>query len=187
MNEKMKRTLNETLDQGETVLWESGVQPFRLFDGREGKQTLLRWLICVVLVGGLIAAYAVRNGEGIMTYLVLLAVPAVVICSSVLSYRQTLGQRYFITDRRAMTIRPDGGVFSMNRETAGEIRIYKLDCGGVALALGSMLLAEGDRQLRWRANHPLESSTYVINGLVFYRPERAEEAVRLLRRGSGEV
>lgn len=180
MNEKMKNALNETLESGEKVVWESAVQPFGLFDGKEGRSVLLTWVICAVAICGLMAAYATRNGKGFAIYLVSLAALAIIVLTPILSYRQTVGQRYYITSRRALTIRPDGSTFKMDLENVGESRLYKVDCGGAALALGSMLLAEKDKQLRWRANHPLESSDYVLRGMVFYRPERAEDALRLL-------
>jgi len=44
--------------------------------------------------------------------------------------------------------------------------------GGVALAVGGELAPEGDKQLRWRAAHPIEASDYAVHGMVFYRPER---------------
>ena len=184
MNEKMKTALNETLYPDEKILWESTVQPFGLLQGGEGRRLLLSWIICFAVVGGLAAAYAARGGSGIGLYFVALAALAIVVATPVISYRQTLGQRYYITNQRALMLREDGSVFVMPRDELGEVRLYKEDCGGTALALGSMLLAEKDKQLRWRANHPLEDSTYALRGLVFYRPERAEEALRLL---SGEA
>lgn len=180
MNEKMKKTLNETLEPDEKILWESGVQRYGMLEGGEGRQLLLRWIICFVAIGGLAAGYANRGGNGIGLYLVALAALAIIVATPILSYRQTVGQHYCITDRRAVTIRPDGTVYSLDREDLGETRLYKVDCGGEALALGSLLLSEKDKQLRWRANHPLEDSGYVLRGLVFYRPEQAEKAMRLL-------
>ena len=183
MNEKMKKALHETLAPDEKILWESDVQPYGILEGGEGRQLLFRWLICFAGIGGLAAAYANRGGNGLGLYFVALAALVIIVATPILSYRQTVGQHYCVTDRRAMTIRPDGSVYSMDRENLGETRLYKVDCGGEALALVSMLLAEKDRQLRWRANHPLEDSTYVLRGLVFYRPKQAEKAMRLL---SGE-
>ena len=179
----MENALRETLEQGERIVWESGVRPFRLFDGKEGKALLLRWLICTAIAAALLAGYASTGGRGVSIYLVALAALALIVCLPILSYRQTLGQRYYVTDRRAVTLRPDGTAYSMSRAHMGEVRLYKLDCGGEALALGSLLLAERDKQLRWRANHPLENSNYVIEGLVFYRPENAEAALRILNDG----
>jgi hypothetical protein len=180
MTDKMKTALREALLDGERILWESGVQRFGIFDGREGRGILIRWLICVTALTAMAAAYAVHSGKGIIFYLVIAFALAIIIASPILSYRQTAGQRYYITNRRALTLRPDGAVFAMQRANVGEARLYRLDCGGVALSLGSMLLAEKDRQLRWRANHPMEASDYAITGMVFYRPENAEAALRLL-------
>ncbi len=180
MNDKMQKTLRETLLDGERILWESGVQRFGLFDGREGRSVLIRWLICVTALVAMAAAYAANDGKSGVFYLVIVCALAIIVASPILGYRQTVGQRYYITNRRALTLRPDGTVFAMQRANIGESRLYRLDCGGVALALGSMLLPETDRQLRWRANHPLEASDYTVNGMVFYRLENAETALRML-------
>ena len=98
--------------------------------------------------------------------------------------QEALRQYYVLTDRRAMTVRPDGDVSAMELEHMGECRLYP-EGDAVSLALGSGLLEERDKQLRWRANHPMTGSDSRgadrVQGLVFYHVERSEEAMRLLR------
>ena len=71
--------------------------------------------------------------------------------------QEALRQYYVLTDRRAMTVRPDGDVSAMELEHMGECRLYP-EGDAVSLALGSGLLEERDKQLRWRANHPMTGS-----------------------------
>ena len=182
MTEKMKKGLQENLSSDEKILWESGTQAFALFSGKEGRMVLLRWVICAVGAAALAAAYATHGASRSGAfYIVLLLALAVIIGAPILTHRQLLAQRYYVTDRRAVILRPDGSIRAMERAAVDDCRLYSLDCGGVALAVGGELAPEGDKQLRWRAAHPIEASDYAVHGMVFYRPERADDALRILR------
>ncbi len=185
MSEKMKQALQAALQPGESVVWEGKTQPFRIFDGKEGRGVLLRWRIALSMAVWRAAAYATHNGKGTVFYAVLALILIIVIGTSVLSYRQTVGQYCLLTNRRALIIRPNGNVFAMLRSDIGTAQLYPLDYGGAAIALGSALLPERDKQLRWRANHPLESSDYTLHGMVFYHVENADAAMRLLDAAKG--
>ena len=184
MNEKMERALHATLRPGESILWQSGTQPFRITDGKEGRRTLLCWLAetaCIVAIAAFFAANDAATARFLALMLLLLAL---VLFSPLLSYRQLLEQHYVITQERALLLRGDGSVYAMERGDIGTFRIYPMEFGGASLALGDELLEEKDRQLRWRANHPKESADQngvnTVRGMVFYHVERAEEALRLL-------
>ena len=185
MNEKMKKALQGMLRPDETVLWESGTRPFRILDGREGRQTLLQWIFGTACVGALLAVYVAHGGKGLGFFAVLLVLLGIFVLAPLLQYRQTSGQRYFITNDRALVIQRGGSAYTMELADMDACRLYPLDFGGEAIALGSVLLEEQDRQLRWRASHPKENaeaqSTNEARGLVFYNVERAEAAMRLLR------
>ena len=180
MNEKMKNALRSTLESDENILWESGVTPFRLFDGKEGHSTLILWVVMIALAAGAIVSKVSSGEKGVGFYIIVAVILAAVILSPILACRQTNGQRYFITDRRVLSIRPDGTVSAMDRKNIDAVRLYKVDCGGAALAMGSGLLQERDKQLRWRANHPMVDGSFNVQGLVFYRAQGAEEAMRIL-------
>ena len=180
MNEKMKSALKNTLESDERVLWESGVTPYRLFDGKEGRGTLILWVVVIALAAGAIVSKVSSGEKGIGFYVIVAVILAAVILSPILACRQINGQRYYITDRRVLSIRPDGTVSAMDRSNIDAVRLYKVDCGGAALAMGSGLLEEKDKQLRWRANHPMVDGNFNVQGLVFYRVKGAEEAMRLL-------
>ena len=185
MNEKMKSALQTTLRSDEKILWESGTQPFRILDGKEGRQTLIQWVLSVICVGAMLAVYITHGGERAGFVVILIAILGVTVLLPVFQYRQTGGQWYFITNERALMIQRGGGIYAMELAQMDEYRLYPLDFGGAAIALGSALLEEKDKQLRWRACHPKESaetqSAGSVRGLVFYNVERAEDAARLLR------
>lgn len=184
MNEKMKKALSRTLKPGEAVLWESATQPFRITDGREGRRTLIQWVLSVLCIGAIVVFFTANGGGSARFFAIMALLLALFIGAPILSYRQLRDQYYLITPTRALMLRTDGSVYAMELEGMGECRLYPLDFGGAALALGSTLLEEKDKQLRWRAGHPQESAdatgVNAVRGLVLYRVERAEEAMRLL-------
>ena len=184
MNDKMKQAFDETFRTGETILWEGETQPFRLLAGREGRGALLRWCVGALCVaaGSLVTVLYHTFSPGLFAAMALLY--AVIAIAPVLTRAQLLGQRYYLTETRAVTIKTDGTVFTMSREKTDAVRLFPLE-NGAALALGSSLLEEGDRQLRWRALHPAENpgkfGGFNALGLVFYNVENAERALRLLQ------
>ena len=184
MNEKMKKALHQTLRPGETVRWESATQPFRIIDGREGRRTLIEWVISVLCIGAITVYFTANGGGSARFYLIMAVLLAIFILSPIFSYRELCGQYYLITQTRALMLRADGSVYAMELRDMGECRLYPLEFGGAALALGSTLLEEKDKQLRWRACHPQESAdatgVNAVRGLVFYHVDRADEAMRLL-------
>ena len=187
MDEKIKRSLETTLHPDETVVWESGTMPFKILDGREGRQTLLQWVLSAVCILGFLALIAARGNFSAAVAGLLLILLAILLVSPLLSYRNTQGQRYYITNERALLAKPDGTVYAIDRGDIDGCRLMKLQPHGVALVVGSTLYDEGDKQLRWRSLHPKLGHTAKsfegltqAEGLVFYNIERADEAARLL-------
>ncbi len=183
MDEKIKKQLDAALRPGETVLWESGTQPFHITDGREGRRTMLGWILGVGCIVAIAAYFNANNAASTRFLAIMLLLLALIVVSPILAYRQLCDQYYVITRQRAILARHDG-VYAMERGDMGEFRLYPMEFGGASLALGSELLEEKDRQLRWRAGHPKESADMngvtAVHGLVFYHVERAEEAMRIL-------
>lgn len=183
MNDKIKQALESTLADGEQVLWEGETQPFKLLDGKEGRKTLLQWIIST-LCCGVFAAFRVAQGDLTPTTgLVLLAIYAVLILGPIVSSRQLLGQRYFLTNGHAILIKRDGMVYSMRIEDDTAAKLFPVK-PGAAVAIGQAVVEEGDKQLRWRSLHALENPGQFdgcnASGLVFYNVARAENAIQLL-------
>ena len=183
MNEKIKKALESTLAAGEQVLWEGETQPFKLLDGKEGRRTLLQWIIGTVCCGGF-AAFRFAQGElTLTTGIVLLVIYAALMLSPIVSYRQLFGQRYFLTDGRAILIKGDGMVYSMKLAGDTAAKLFPVR-PGAAVAIGQAVVEEGDKQLRWRSLHVLENPGQFdgcnASGLVFYNVARAESAIKLL-------
>ena len=184
MNEKITKALEKNLREGETVVWESGTLTFRLLDGKEGRKSLLQWVLSAVCYIAILIFYASYGAVTLKVATVLTALLAVMIAMPVLSYRQLLAQRYYLTNQRAILIKKDGVICTMERAKINAVRLYP-GKPGASLALGRSLLDEGGKQLRWRSTHAKEHPNSVggLNalGLVFYNVERAETAMRLLQ------
>ncbi len=183
MDEKMQKALEETLFDGERVLWESGTQQFRLLDGKEGRKVLIQWVLSTICCAGF-TILRVSQGELTAKFvLIILAIYALFMLAPVVSYRQLLALRYYLTDERAIQIKKDGTVYSMKLSGA-PAKLFPV-APGAAIAIGSSIIEEGDKQLRWRALHALENPGKFDGcnalGLVFYNVERAEAAMQLLR------
>lgn len=183
MNEKIKQSLETALAGEEHVLWEGETQPFKLLDGKEGRRTLLQWIAGTVCCAGFAAFRFAQGGLTVTTGAVLLAIYAALMLGPVFSYRQLLGQRYFLTDRRAILIKGDGMVHSMMLTSGTAAKLFPVK-PGAAIAIGAAVVEEGDRQLRWRSLHALENPGQFdgcnASGLVFYNAARAESAVKLI-------
>ena len=188
MDPKVQETLKETLEPGETVLWESKTLPFKILDGKEGRQVLLQWVLSTVGILIFLVLILTVGNKSAAAIALLLVLLATLLLSPMLSYRRTQRQAYYITDRRALLVKPDGTVNAIERTEIDDCRLMPLDHGGVSLVVGSTLFPEGDKQLRWRSLHPKLGHTAksyegltMAEGMVFYNIERAEEAFRLLR------
>lgn len=181
--DKIQKALNETLRSGERVLWQGGTEPFRLWDSREGKRSILLRALGVLLIGALaVAELTAESRQALILYGSLLLLAALII-TPFQDRRALLSQRYFVTNERALLIRGNGETFAMELPAAAAL--YRPEPTGVTVALGEALLPEKDKQLRWRSLHPKiasDSGETVTEGLVFYQPGRAEEALRLLQR-----
>lgn len=183
MKNKIDEILKNTLRIGEKVLWESGTQRFRLFDGVEGRATLAKWLIggiCYIIAIGLFAFDKGVTTRMVVAFSLILAFAVIV---PLHSFKALLVQRYYVTTQRAIMISKNGAVFTMERKNIDAIRIYPVR-PGAAIVLGKSIVSEQDKQLRWRSVHamhdPNSEDVRDCIGLVFYNVEFAERAVRLL-------
>ena len=188
MNPNIRKNLEFFLRPDEKILWHGKTSRFGITDGREGKRVLLQWVLSSVgILGFLALVYAYGNFTVPVVGLLLLLL-AILIGAPILSYRDLLTQEYFITDRRVLLIRSDGGANAIERGDVDDCRLLPIDHGGTALVIGSSLFPEGAKQLRWRALHPklgryaksYEGLT-VAEGLIFYHIDDAESAMKTLK------
>lgn len=181
---KMEKFVQESLNEGETILWRGETKPFGLAEGRDGKKVVKKMIASVVIIGALIAAY-VGKMEDVKTGLVgiLLVAMAALVLSPVSEWTNLKKQKYWITNQRAILVKWTLASFSLPISRVDDYTIIPMENGNSCLVLGSKVVAEGNKQLRWRAVHPLEDSQSagkIIDGMVFYNVDNAEAAVSVL-------
>lgn len=182
MNEKINKALKETLLEGEQVLWEGGTQPFKMLDGREGRNILIQWILSTIICAALIYLRVSQEMATTRFFVIILIIYALFIVTPFVSYKQLLGLRYYLTDKRAILIKANAAVYTMMLDGVNA-KVFPVK-PGAAVSIGSEVVDEGEKQLRWRALHALENPGKFdgcnASGLVFYNVERAEAAMRLL-------
>lgn len=186
MSERSEKRLKEALLEGEQVLWEEKTGPFSLLSGKEGRSILIRWIISTVAIAGFTILRASSSELTVKFLAIMIILLGALLIAPIVSYRQLLGQRYYLTDRRAIVIKGDGTTSAIGIEGGVDAKLFPLD-PGVAIAIGAPVIEEGGTRLRWRALHakePVEKAEDgSCEGLVFYNVARADEALRILNGG----
>ena len=106
--EKIEAALNEHLNPGEKILWQSDTEHFGLLSGVRGRRILIWWGITLVVMLGIIGGY-VAAAPDIKTnvVLIMLAILALLLLSPVMEWRSLQGQKYLLTNQRAILVRGD--------------------------------------------------------------------------------
>ena len=181
--EKTEFVLEGNLHPGEEILWESGTGRFGLLSGANGRKIVTKWVITLAVMLGIIGAYAAA-AAAVKTNVVviLLVIMGLMLLSPVMEWGNLRGQRYILTNQRALLVRGDRKVFSMALHDIDDAQIAQLSPDETCLLLGSRMVAEPQKQLRFWAAHPLGGSDEGkdVQGLVFYAIRDAEQALRLV-------
>lgn len=182
------QALNNCLRQGEQVLWQSGTMSFPLLEKGESWKIIGKWIGTVVVTAVLLALYTGQGREwSAKAVAVILLIAAVMLLSPVIERRSLLGQRYWITDQRAILMTRDQTFYYMELPEIDDFQLLRDRTAGDCLVLGECLFEEGERQLRWRACHPKtdlgsDNRRDLAQGLVFFSVENGAAAAECLRR-----
>ena len=185
----MEERLKTYLRPGEQVRWQGQPAPFSLLEAESKNEILLKWVLTVVLGGGLLAVYLSGTEVPSMGFIgLVLLVAAVILASPVVERRNLMGEQYWITNQRAILMTRDKTFFYMELSDIDDLRVVGGTSAGKSLVLGSCLFEEAKKLLRWRACHPKtdiqsHDETDRALGMVFYCVRGAEGAVKLLRQG----
>lgn len=178
------RNLADAMLDGETVLWHETAKPFGFLDGADGKRAVRGLIRSVLIVAAFAAAYLLWAPRVETKILVILGVVLVVlIMSPFLRYRNLLKQTYFITNKRVFVFDGRDIIGAMPLDAIDATATFPRADGSGALAMGSLVVAEKEKQLRWRGcnaavdeTHPPEQA----NGLLFYSVAHVERALAAL-------
>lgn len=175
------------LRQGERIRWQSGTEPFPLLEKGEGGKIIGKWIGTAVVTVALLTLYIGQVPEwSVKVAAAILVIAVMLALSPVMERWSLLGQRYWITDQRAILMTRDRSFYAIELPELDDFRLLSGRTAGDCLVLGGCLLEEVDRQLRWRACHPKtdvqnDSQRGVAQGLAFFSVENGAGAVECLR------
>ena len=176
------------LREGERICWQSGTAPFPLLEGGERWKIIGKWIGTVAAAAALLALYTGQGREWrVKAVALILLIAVLMLLSPVVERRSLLGQRYWITNQRAILMTRDQTFYYMELSEIDDFQLLRDRTVGDCLILGGCLFEEVDRQLRWRACHPKtdiqnDSQRGLAQGLAFFSVEDGAKAAECLRR-----
>ena len=178
------------LREGERICWQSGTAPFPLLESGERWKIIGKWIGTVVATAALLALYIGQGREwSVKAVALILLIAVLMLLSPVIERRSLLGQRYWITNQRAILMTMDQTFYYMELSEIDDFQLLRDRTVGDCLILGGCLFEEVDRQLRWRACHPKtdiqnDSQRGLAQGLAFFSVENGAGAAECLRRAA---
>ena len=182
----MSKNLQEYLQDNETVLWQGEPAALPLIENGNKTRVLRTWLLTVVIIGGLLAAYVTKNSQWSMNVAIgMVVIGAVIMISPVFERASVKRQKYYITNQRAILEFDAKTFYSMDLSDIDDYKVVSDVANEDSVVLGSKIFEEVNKQLRWRACHPMIDRQNTTNrtraeALVFYGVKNAEAAVELL-------
>ena len=178
--------MSKNLQDNETVLWQGEPAAFPLIENGNKTRVLRTWLLTVVIIGGLLAAYVTKNSQWSMNVAIgMVVIGAVIMISPVFERASVKRQKYYITNQRAILEFDAKTFYSMDLSDIDDYKVVSDVANEDSVVLGSKIFEEVNKQLRWRACHPMIDRQNTTNrtraeALVFYGVKNAEAAVELL-------
>ena len=187
------RELQKKLRKDESILWESSPEKFALLEGKKLSGRILgQWLITLGFAAWLFYVERNRPEFGTGMKLLVIAVAGAIIFAPVVEWFHLKNQRFCLTDQRAMLRTADRTWYYMDYEKIDSCCVIEDIAGGSCIAMGSAIMDDVRRQLRWQACHPKmdlqEANSHgETMGMVFYLPEGAEKMVRIMEENGVKV
>ena len=184
------QAIERYLREGERICWQSGTAPFPRLESGERWKIIGKWIGTVVATAALLALYIGQGREwSVKAVALILLIAVLMLLSPVIERRSLLGQRYWITNQRAILMTRDQTFYYMELSEIDDFQLLRDRTAGDCLILGGCLFEEVDRQLRWRACHPKtdiqnDSQRGLAQGLAFFSVENGAGAAECLRRAA---
>lgn len=183
----MEKKLKEYLREGEQIRWQSQPERFALIDSNSKTQILFKWILTVIIAGGLLSAYISAQpspGMGFIGLVILCAV--LMLASPFMEKNGLMKNRYWITDRRVIQMTKDKAFYYMELSDVDAFEIVRNVTVRDCLVLGTPVFQEAKKHLRWRASHPKENPEAMkdrdhVDGMIMYNIGNAEDAAALLK------
>ena len=184
--------LHKYMRPGESLLWESAPGDFPLLEGKLRARILGEWLITLLFAGWLLYVERDEPGFGNGVKLLVALVAAAIILAPVMEYQSLKKQKYFLTDQRAILLTADRDFYYMDYDKIDDCRLIEDMAQGGCIAMGSLIMADVRRQLRWQACHPKTDLQEADRsgeslGMVFYAPAGVDKMVTLMQENGVEL
>lgn len=184
---KINKKLQENLLPGEQVCWQGIAKAFRLLENDNRGSVLGKWIASVIIAGAFCTLSLSKGGQNSGTVVTIVLIIALcVILSPIVEWSSLLRYRYWITDQRAILRNTSGEFHAMKLEEIDAFQVIHGKTVGDCLVLGSRIMKNAEKQMRWQATHPRVSDKDGVSnpnlgvGLVFYSLENADEAAECL-------
>ena len=181
-HEKRNEYLQEYLRDGENVLWHGWAEPCKFLEGKDKTRIIKNWAIACVVIGAFLIFYVNMTDVLSVKFIIgTLAVLAIVLCMPYMEWRKLKDQQYWVTDQRIITGRGKNNFCGIDMDLVDAVDVKKLSTGNDCVLLCSKIVAEGEKQLRWRSSSPIDGKVPGEVGMVFYNVARAEDALDAIR------
>ena len=183
----MEEKLNEYLREGARVRWQSQPENFPLLDNGSRMQILRKWILTVIIAGGLLISYiSAQQSPGMGFIIVVLLGAAGMLLSPVMEKRSILKSRYWITDQRVIQMTKDKVFYYMNLEDVDAFEVVKDMTAKDCLVVGTPVFQDAKKYIRWRADRPKEDPEAMkdrdhVDGMILYNIGNAEAGAALLK------
>lgn len=173
--EVLQKSLKAYLENGETILWHGWTEPFKMLEGKDGKRIIRNWVIAVLAFGTFFASYAFANEtwDLTLTGAVLLAMVAM-LATPYLRWKKLQKQHYWITNQRILVNEGNAAFLGIDMNLVETMDIKKIHTGNSCILLGTKIVNEGEKQLRWRSTMPALGNSADSVGMVFYNVNAAQ-------------
>ncbi len=175
-NQSVEQALSAYLRQGEKILWQSETAAFPLLEQGERWKIIGKWIGTVIATAIILLLYTGGREWSGAAVAAILVIAALLLLSPVYERYSLLGQRYWITDQRAILITRDRSFYYMELSGIDSFRHLQRKPAHDCLILGECIFEDIDRQLRWRSCHPKvdiqnDSRRGEALGMVFFSVE----------------
>lgn len=186
-NDKNRAILQEHLRSGENVLWHGWAEPCKFLEGKDKTRIIKNWIIACVVFGAFLVFY--MSAADVLNYKFMigtLLILAPILCMPYMEWLKLRDQQYWVTDQRVITCRKSA-FCGVDMELVDAVDVKKLSTGNDCVLLCSKIVAEGEKQLRWRSSSPIDGNVPGEVGMLFYNVARAQEAVDAIRSVKGDI
>ena len=174
-------SVQAVLQPNEKICWEGKAKPFKLMENDTKKTLLLQWVGGLLGIAVVVGMYFGGGQNGKMSFVMIISALLVIMMAAPFAeLRKVQKYRYFLTNQRVISVSGNGTIHSMELKYVDDVQVLKGYTAGDCLVLGSAMMRDLHKKLRWLSCHPRTNLIDLENGMgmgmVFYSIQNADEA-----------